>query len=235
MCDTDTRLCHHKKLWFTAALEAILFSPLPLHPGDLRKQNCVLLGERVSFWRMRNRFRKIATAGLLCSAVLAGLFTAGCGTTPEVTSYVNPVSGRRTDVLAENLLESPGQSREMLWLNAYRDFSDQYKFKYYLEVIYGAREEAGYLDIGPGRSLTITADGNEMNFVGLGSLSKDEDKGAIFETARYEATADDIYRISRAKAVSVRVAGRNGVVLRDFSLENFDKFRKFADQTGADL
>jgi hypothetical protein len=148
---------------------------------------------------------------------------------------VNPVSGRRTDVLAENLIEAPGQSREMLWLNAYRDFQDQYRFKYYLEVIFGAREEAGYLDIGPGRSLTITADGNEMNFVGLGSLSKEEENGAVFETARYEATADDIYRISRAKNVTVRVTGRNGVVVREFALENFDKFRQFADQTEADL
>jgi hypothetical protein len=185
---------------------------------------------------MRNRFRKIVSAGLLWSASLAILIsTVGCGTTPEVTSYVNPVSGRRTDVLAENLIEAPGQSREMLWLNAYRDFQDQYRFKYYLEVIFGAREEAGYLDIGPGRSLTITADGNEMNFVGLGSLSKEEENGAVFETARYEATADDIYRISRAKNVTVRVTGRNGVVVREFALENFDKFRQFADQTEADL
>ena len=185
---------------------------------------------------MRDRFRKFAVTTLLWSvAAFALISSTGCGTTPEVTSYVNPVSGRRTDVLAENLLEAPGQSREMIWLNAYRDFQDQYRFKYYLEVIYGAREEAGALDIGPGRSLTITADGNEMNFVGLGSLSKEEEKGAVFETARYEATADDIYRISRARQVSVRVVGRNGIVVRDFSAENFDKFRKFADQTDADL
>ena len=185
---------------------------------------------------MRNRVQRFVSAAIaLCAAFAALCSLTGCGSTPEVTSYVNPLSGRRTDVLAENLLEAPGQTREMLWLNAYRDFSDQYRFKYYLEVIYGARTEAGYLDIAPGRSLTITADGNEMNFVGLGSLSKDEEKGAVFETARYEATADDIYRISRAKKVTVRVAGRSGVVVRDFSAENFAKFRKFADQTGADL
>lgn len=189
-----------------------------------------------TFSRMRDRLKKFAATTLMWSAAVFTLISStGCGTTPEVTSYVNPVSGRRTDVLAENLLEAPGQSREMLWLNAYRDFQDQYRFKYYLEVIYGAREEAGYLDIGPGRSLTLTADGNEMNFVGLGSLSKEEENGAVFETARYEATADDIYRISRARQVSVRVVGRNGIVVRDFSAENFDKFRKFADQTEADL
>jgi len=184
---------------------------------------------------MRFRLHRVfSVTALWCAVSAAFLFASGCGTTPEVTSYVNPVSGRRTDVLAENLLEAPGQSRDMLWLNAYRDFSDQYRFKYYLEVIYGAREEAGFLDIGPGRSLTILADGNEMNFVGLGSLSKDEEKGAVFETARYEATADDIYRISRARQVTVRVSGRNGLVERQFSAENFDKFRRFADQTQAD-
>src|SRR5687768_15225351 len=184
---------------------------------------------------MRNRVREFLGASVLSCVVFVVLLTsAGCGTTPEVTSYVNPVSGRRTDVLAENLLEAPGQTREMLWLNAYRDFQDQYRFKYYLEVIYGAREEAGILDIAPGRSLTITADGNEMNFVGLGSLSKDEENGALFETARFEATADDIYRISRARQVTVRVSGKNGLVERQFSAENFDKFRKFADQTQAD-
>ena len=185
---------------------------------------------------MRNRFRNIASSSAFMTALLALLFsTAGCNTTPEVTSYVNPVSGRRTDVLAENLLDAPEQTREMLWLNAYRDFSDQYRFKYYLEAIYGSRKEAGYLDVGPGRSLTIKADDHEMNFVGLGSLSRDEENGALFESARYEATADDIYRISRAKTVTVRLTGRNGVVVRNFNAENFDKFRKFVDQTGADL
>jgi len=129
----------------------------------------------------------------------------------------------------------PGETREMLWLNAYRDFTDQYHFKYYLEAIYGARKEAGYLGVNPGRSLTITADGQEMSFVGLGSLNPREEKGALFESARYEATADDIYRISRAKKVSVRLVGQNGVIVRDFAAENSQKFRKFADLTGADL
>ena len=184
---------------------------------------------------MRNSIRRTFRATLLASVLLPALLGTGCGTSQEVTSYVNPVSGRRTDILGENLIEGPADAREMLWLNAYRDFSDRYRFKYYLEATYGAREEAGYLEIQPGRSLTITADGHEMNFAGLGSLSKDEDKGAVFETARYEATADDIYRISRAKKVTVRLSGGNGVVVREFAAENFDKFRKFADQTGADL
>jgi hypothetical protein len=183
---------------------------------------------------MRIGFRRFLNAALLTGVCFSALFVSGCGTAQEVTSYRNPASGRRTDILADNLLDAPGD-REMLWLNAYRDFSDQYRFKYYLEAIYGARQDAGYLGINPGRSLTITADGHEMSFSGLGSLNQREDKGALFESARYEATADDIYRISRAKQVTVRLTGQNGVVVREFAAENFQRFRKFADLTGADL
>src|SRR5688500_3596095 len=184
---------------------------------------------------MRDRFRRIGAAVMLASVCISALFVSGCGTAQEVTSYRNPGTGHRTDILGDNLLDAPGETREMLWLNAYRDFSDRQHFKYYLEATYGAREEAGYLEINAGRSLTITADGHEMSFSGLGSLKKWDDKGAVFEAARYEATADDIYRISRAKQVSVKVAGQNGVVMREFAAENFQRFRKFADLTGADL
>lgn len=184
---------------------------------------------------MRDRLRRTLSAAILAGVCVSGLFVSGCGTTQEVTSYTNPASGRRTDILTDNLLDAPGETREMLWLNAYRDFSDRNHFKYYLEAVYGARKEAGYLNINPGRTLTITADGQEMSFAGLGSLNPYEEKGALFETARYEATADDIYRISRAKKVSVRLVGQKGVIVREFAAENSQKFRKFADLTGADL
>jgi hypothetical protein len=163
--------------------------------------------------------------------LLAGLLLAGCGTAPEVTSYVNPISGRRTDVLGQNLIDEPGNNREMLWLNAYRDYKDRNSFIYYIEAIYGATEQAGYLDIGPGRSLTIVVDGEELHFTGLGSLSKDEDDGALFERARYEASPYDIQKIAYAKDVTVKLSGRNGTIVRQFAQENFDKFRQFADQT----
>jgi hypothetical protein len=174
-------------------------------------------------------------AALLGGMCISVVLVSGCGTAQEVTSYRNPGTGQRTDLLSDNLLDAPGDTREMLWLNAYRDFKDQHHFKYYLEAIYGARQETGYLDINPGRSLTITADGHEMNFTGLGSLKKWDEKSAVFESARYEASADDIYRISRAKQVTVRVVGQNGIVVREFAAENFQRFRKFADLTGADL
>jgi hypothetical protein len=180
---------------------------------------------------MKNIGSWAAARGILAAA----LIFSGCGTTPEVTTWTNPLTGLRTDVLAENLLDVPGESREMLWLNAYREVLGPQSERFHLQAIYGAREEAGYLEINPGRSLVIVADGQELSFSGLGSLDKEEKKGALFETARYDATADDIGRIARADTVVVRVIGRNGIVVRGFRPENFERFRKFAQQTGADL
>lgn len=173
---------------------------------------------------------------VLATALFASIFwLTGCGTTQDVTSYVSPTSGRRTDILGDNLIDAPGETREMLWLNAYRDFVDRHRFKYYLEVIYGAREDVGYLDIAPGRNFTIVADGQELQFSGLGSLTRKEEEGALFETARYDATSEDINAIARAKNVTVRLKGVRGEIIRQFAPENSEKFRKFADQTGADL
>jgi len=161
------------------------------------------------------------------------LFT-GCSTTEDVASYTHPITGRRTDVLGENLIPGPEPSREMIWLNAYRDFLNLNEYRYYLEVIYGANEQVGYLDIGPGRTLTIIADGNEMNFTSLGSLDKEKNGHAVFEHVRYDATSDDINRIANAKNVTVRVTGQNGIVIRQFAPENFARFRKFLDQSSGE-
>lgn len=182
--------------------------------------------------RTMHRFGSVIAAGLLAAPAV---FLAGCASTPEVTTWTNPVNGQRTDILAENLLDVPGETREMLWLNAYREVFGPQRQRYHLQVIYGAREEAGYLEINPGRSLTILVDGEELNFSGLGSLDKDEKKGALFETARYDATGEDISRIANGKKVVVRVTGKNGIVVREFAEENFEKFRQFSKQTGADL
>lgn len=167
---------------------------------------------------------------LLGAAVTIATFS-GCSTPQSVTSYTHPLSGRRTDVLGQNLLDIPHSDREMIWLNAYRDFPSKHEDpKYYLEVIYGANQEAGYLEIGPGRTLTIVADGQELKFTGLGAHEKEKDGNAIFESARYEATQADIDKIAGAKDVTVRVTGSNGLVVRKFNAENSDNFRRFADQ-----
>jgi hypothetical protein len=179
---------------------------------------------------MRVAFR-FAGVGLSFAAIVASaLFFAGCSSAPEVTSFVHPITGTRTDVLAQNLIDEPGNNREMIWLDAYRDFTDQYHYNYYLLLTYGGNADAGYLDLAPGRSLTIMADGQEMNFTALGSLRRWESKGAFFEEVRYDATADDMHRIASSKNVTVRVTGLRGVVVRKFSPENSEKFRKFISQ-----
>lgn len=164
----------------------------------------------------------------LLPLLLAAAFLGGCMHRPDVSSYTHPLSNRRTDILNNNLLDLPYSDREMVWLNAYRDFTTQFEYKYYLELVYGGRADVGYLDIGPGRTLTIVADDDELKFAGLGSLKKWEDKGALFESARYDATSYDMNKIANAKKVTVKIAGKNGLVVREFGPENFQRFREFA-------
>jgi hypothetical protein len=168
--------------------------------------------------------------------LFAVLFLAGCVSAPDVTTYVNPLSNRRTDVLSQNLLDVPYSDRELIWLNAFRDYSDAFQYKYYLEVVYGARQDVGYLDIGPGRTLTIIADEDELKFSGLGSSlgpkNRWEEKGVVYESARFDASSYDVNRIAMARKVTVKVAGKNGLVVREFGPENFERFRTFVAQTG---
>src|SRR3954468_13477891 len=105
------------------------------------------------------------------SALLAAAFLAGCASTPEVTTYVDPNTNQRTDLLSENELPSPGggQPREIIWLNASRVPVTRSIYKTYIQGMYAAHAVVGPLDINPGRSLTIVADGQELKFSGLGS------------------------------------------------------------------
>ena len=179
---------------------------------------------------------KIKHFSLLSLAAAALFFLGGCGTMPEVTTYRNPVTGIRTDVLAENLLDTGEERpREMLWLNAYRHFRNQWEYDYYLEAIYGATQEAGYLDIPPGRTLTILADGEELTFTSLGSFNKEVEGNAVFETVRYETNASVMQKIAQAENVTVQLRGENGIVVRDFKPENKEKFQKFLEVAGGTI
>lgn len=183
---------------------------------------------------MRRDFMNNTRFVSLFSLATAALLTlGGCGSMPEVTTYRDPITGARTDILAENLLDTGEQfPREMLWLNAYRHFRNRWEYTFYLEAIYGAREEAGYLDIAPGRSLTIIADGEELSFSGLGSFEKEREDNAVFEKARYEATALDMQKIANAEKVIVQLRGQNGAIVREFGPENTEKFQQFVQKTG---
>ena len=161
---------------------------------------------------------------------VALLFVAGCATTtPEVSTYIDPVMGNRTDLLSDNELKTPGQPRELVWLNASRMFKSDFESQYYLEVSYMARKEVGYLDILPGETLTIVADGKSMKFDGSGSLNtrKPYKKELVRENAIFPTTKTALQRIASAKEVKVLIKGKNGLIEREFAQDNFDRFRKF--------
>ena len=157
---------------------------------------------------------------------------AGCVTkAPDVVSYRDPNSGSRTDLISENLLESPGTPRELVWLNASRVFKNSRDYQYYLEVDYMARPETGFLDIQPGETLVITADGETWRLSGSGSLNtRREAKEEVRERAIYPATGHQLRLMASAQAVRVGVIGRNGIVQREFAAANFDRFRQFVSK-----
>lgn len=159
------------------------------------------------------------------------LLVAGCATAPlpDVVTHYDQHTRIRTDLIPENVLESPqNPPREIVLLNASRIFKDYQDFDYYLDVQYTARAETGLLDINPGESLIIMADDKELKFRGSGSLNARKLKGDfVAEQAYYTASADDLRAIAHAKKVQVHIIGRNGRVVRDFGPANFERFKKF--------
>src|SRR5688572_11808339 len=136
----------------------------------------------------------------ICGVIVA--FAAGCASPPpDVSTYYDQVSGQRTDLMAENELEAPGNPREIVWLNASRVFRDYNTSDYYLEVSYMAMAERGYLDIPPGQTLTLIVDGQPMNFDGSGSLNtrKPYKKDFVRENAIYPITKSQLQKIAAAK------------------------------------
>jgi hypothetical protein len=162
-------------------------------------------------------------------SIIAFMFLAGCARhLPDVATHVQPGSHLRTDFIPENLLDTPSSPSELVWLHAARVFKSRSEFDYFLEVKYMADVERGWLDIQPGESLVIMADGRVLTFRSSGSAnSRRERRGIITEDALYRANAWDLRAIAQAEAVTVRVMGRNGVVEREFSPQNFERFRKF--------
>ena len=159
---------------------------------------------------------------------LAAALLAGCATRSDIATFYQPIVGLRTDLITDNPLDSAASSRELLWLNASRVFKSETRYEYYLEVTYAASAETGYLDIGAGPSLIIQAGEREMKFMGHGSLNlRKSRKGVVNENAIYPVQADELRAIAAAQKVTVRVIGRNGVVQREFTPANSERFRKF--------
>jgi len=158
------------------------------------------------------------------------LLLAGCATQPpSVSTYYDPVFGDRTDLLSDNLLEAPGEPRELVELDASRIWKNYEKAVYYLEVRYMARAEVGYLEIPPGETLTIIADGRPMKFDGLGSgnMRKPFKKELVRENALYPTTKNELQKIASAQQVKVQIKGNKGIIHREFAQQNLERFRKF--------
>ncbi len=173
--------------------------------------------------------RKDTVKKILTLVAMLGLL-AGCATnTPDVTTFYDQITGLRTDLMAENELETAGPPREVVWLNASRVFRDSRRAEYYLEVAYMAMAEVGYLEIPAGSSLTLVVDGKTMPFDGTGSqnMRKAYKKDFVRENAIYPVTREQLQTIAGARQVKVRIQGRNGLIERDFSSANFDRLRRF--------
>jgi hypothetical protein len=166
------------------------------------------------------------------SLLLATVVLAGCATkSPDVVTYIDPYTKARTDLMAENMLESPEPVREVVWLNASRMFNNSSSFQYYLEVDFMARAETGFLEIPSGETLVIIADGQELKFTGSGSVNaRKEQKDEVSERAIYAATGQQLRTIANAENVRVSVLGRKGIVQRKFTPENFERFRQFVQR-----
>lgn len=162
---------------------------------------------------------------------LALLSTLTACVTPEtrVTSYQDSFSGS-TDMLVDNELPSPSQPREVVWLDAYRILKGAQR-AYYLQVRYLATAEVGFVDIEPGQSLTILADGETIKFYSAsGSMnSRELIRGMKFaeEKALYEANREQLQKIAKAKKVKVQIKGAKGLIEREFGPKNYDDFRAF--------
>src|SRR5687767_11722017 len=154
---------------------------------------------------------------------------AGCATqAPDVSSYYDQMTGLRTDLM-ENELEAPGQPREIVWLNASRVFRDQRTSELYLEASYMAMKDRGFLEIPPGKTLTIIADGKPIVLDGSGSMNmrKPYKKDLVRETALYPVTKAQLQQIASSKEVKVQIKGANGLIEREFKPANFERLRKF--------
>lgn len=164
-------------------------------------------------------------------SLVVGLLVAGCAAPPESDSYTHraAMSGPDMDITLDNLLESSEDRSYLAWLSAVRVRDNAWDSRYYLEVRYEGANDAGFIDLAPGETLLVSADGELMRFRGLGSDATRHrtGRGTFVETALYEVEPDVIKRIAAANDVKVQINGQSRKLYREFKPINFQKFRHF--------
>jgi hypothetical protein len=135
-----------------------------------------------------------------------------------------------TDLITDNLLPLGSAPGAAVWLNASRISRRNGTMLYHLEVHY--ESATGWLNIDPGSSLTVTVDGQDYHYTGLGStnMRKKGAEGRFVEDAIYQVTSIDLRRIASAHEVKVRALGAQGAVQRDFAPANIEKFKAFVSR-----
>lgn len=87
------------------------------------------------------------------------------------------------------------------------------------------------VDVSPGESLVVEADGQEFKFRVLESgIYRDfqcEPRCIYDDRAYYSATAAQVRAIANAKHVTVRLVGSKRTVEREFNALNFERFQEF--------
>src|SRR5881397_2706692 len=139
----------------------------------------------------RNRVTKVRQsmkASRILPLAIAALL-AGCSSMSksDVYTYRSDIGGPGIDLIVDNELDSGDKPSELIWVNASRVREGAWDAKYYLEVRYEALPQTGFMDIAPGETLVLTADGQTMKFGGAGSLNERKEKGGtLVEHAIYE-------------------------------------------------
>jgi hypothetical protein len=163
-------------------------------------------------------------------ACIAWLLLVGCKapTQQDVYTYRNDV-GPSIDLIMENEIENRKDPTCLVWLNGSRVREGAWGGDFYLEVRYEGAAQAGYLDIGPGETLTVTIDGQPQSFGGMGSVNtrRKTVAGTYVEFAIYKVNDEVFKKIGKAKEVTVRIQGRNRTIERDLQPANIEKFRRF--------
>ena len=176
-----------------------------------------------------NEVRNLMNANALLPLAVAALL-AGCSSSPksDVYTYRSDIGGPGLDLIVDNELDSGEKPSELIWLNASRVRAGAWKGRFYLEVRYEALPQTGWIEIGAGETLSLTVDGQSMKFYGNGSVNeRTQTDSTVVEHAIYEAKADDIRKIAKAKDVKVDILGKLRTVHREFKPANIEKFKTF--------